>query len=116
LADDHRGERGYVGGKPYEIADIGPYPAGWATVPPPPTAEELKEAETRDLMAELAEIDAKSVRPVRAIAALEAQLATGEGNATEIGEELTIERAKLASLETNAHAKRERLAILARGR
>lgn len=44
--EDHRGEKGWVDGKPCTVADIGPLPAGWSDTPPPPTVEEQQAAFT----------------------------------------------------------------------
>ena len=35
LAEDHRGEQGYVDGKSVTIKDVGPLPDGWSDTPPP---------------------------------------------------------------------------------
>ena len=43
-AEDHRGEEGYVDGKPHTIKDLGKRPKGWSKDPPPPTPEEAQEA------------------------------------------------------------------------
>lgn len=42
--EDHRGKEGYVDGKPFTIADFGPYPNGWSDAQPVPvpTLEEAK--------------------------------------------------------------------------
>ena len=39
--ENHRGEKGYVDGRPYTMMDYGPYPDGWSTEPPLPTVDEL---------------------------------------------------------------------------
>ena len=41
IAEDHRGEVGFVDGVPATIATVGPYPPGWSTEPSTPTEEEV---------------------------------------------------------------------------
>ncbi len=50
--EDHKGEEGYVGGKPHTIKEYGPYPDGWSTTPPPPTLEEARAAKLEVIDAE----------------------------------------------------------------
>ena len=95
--EDHRGESGYVNGQPIEIKDFGPYPEGWSATPPPPTAEELKAQEVAKLQGELATLDMRSIRALRAVA---------KGSAAQADHD------KLAALETEAADKRAELAAL----
>ena len=45
--EDHRNEEGWLKGEQHTIKELGPYPAGWSTTPPPvPLAEALKNART----------------------------------------------------------------------
>ena len=41
--EDHKGEEGYLDGKPHEIKEYGPLPEGFTAEPPPPTFDELRE-------------------------------------------------------------------------
>lgn len=43
--EDHRKKTGYVNGKPFTVAELGPLPEGWSDTPPPPTEEEQYNAE-----------------------------------------------------------------------
>jgi hypothetical protein len=110
--DDHRGEIGYVGGKRTEIRDIGPYPDGWSAQPPPPTAEEVREAAIDVCLMTLNGLDAKSTRSMRAIEVLRARLADGEDAQAELDGELAF----LADLEGQARDERAKLAALMEGR
>ena len=116
-ADDHRGETGYVYGKPTAIKDIGPYPAGWSETPPQPTAQELKNRAISEALAKLNEIDSKSIRPIRAIKRLEEQIAATAGISGDSGlaAELGQEKVCLAGLEDQARAERAKLAELGLG-
>lgn len=40
--ENHKGESGYVDGKPFTVTEYGPYPDGWSVDPPPPTLEETR--------------------------------------------------------------------------
>jgi hypothetical protein len=104
LAEDHRGEKGYIGRAPHEIAGLGPLPEGFAAEPPPPSDEELREAARAALLAEINELDFKTVRPLRAIVAA---MEDGGGGV----DQADVER--LAALEAEARAKRAELAELA---
>jgi hypothetical protein len=84
---DHKGKEGWLDGKPHTIKEYGPLPDGWSDTPPPPTPEELAERRRAEILARLAEIDAASVRPLRAIA-------QGEGT--------DFDRDKLAALDAEA--------------
>lgn len=70
--ENHKGKEGYLDGQPYTIKNYGPLPEGWSDTPPPPTPEELAERRKGEILARLTEIDAASVRPLRAIAQEEA--------------------------------------------
>ncbi|MDR0339502.1 MAG: hypothetical protein LBH65_04420 [Desulfovibrio sp.] len=96
--EDHRGEEGYVDGEHTTIKDVGPLPTGWSTTPPGPTEEEKIEQRCAEIIARFAQIDADSVRPLRAIA---------RGEATEADQE------KLAALDAEAEALRLELVSLA---
>jgi hypothetical protein len=65
--EDHRGEKGYLGGAAFEVSDLGPYPEGWSATPPEPTAEEQAAALKARRIARLAAIDLASIRPLRAM-------------------------------------------------
>jgi hypothetical protein len=67
LVPDHREESGYVNGVPVTIKDIGEYPAGWSTEPPPLTEAQLNAQRKAELLAELDALDRRSARPSRAI-------------------------------------------------
>jgi hypothetical protein len=41
-AEDHKGEKGYLNGDPFEITEYGPYPEGWSAAPPPKPLVEVK--------------------------------------------------------------------------
>ena len=49
--EDHRGKQGYVNGQPCEIKDFGPLPGGWSDTPPP-TPEEVAQAEYETALSE----------------------------------------------------------------
>lgn len=55
--ENHKGENGYVDGKPFEVKEYGPLPAGWSETPPPPTDEELAEQLRAERNFKLAETD-----------------------------------------------------------
>lgn len=38
--ENHKGESGYLDGKPYEVKEYGPLPDGFSETPPPPTRKE----------------------------------------------------------------------------
>ena len=42
--EDHKGQEGYVDGKPFTIKEYGPLPDGFNKFPPPPTLEEARAA------------------------------------------------------------------------
>lgn len=65
--EDHRSEEGYLDGQPHTISDFGPYPDGWTTTPPQPSAEEQAEQRRQEIRSRLSAIDMKSVRPLRAM-------------------------------------------------
>jgi hypothetical protein len=95
--EHHKGDQGWVNGQPYTIKDYGPYPDGWSSTPPPPTPEQIAEARRQEILSRLAEIDAASIRPLRAVA---------ENAATD------FDRQKLADLGTEAAELRAELAGL----
>ena len=95
--ESHKGEQGFVNGQPHTIRDHGPYPDGWSTTPPPPTPEEIAAARRNEILARLAEIDAASIRPLRAIAQ---------------GEAVQADHNKLTALDSEAAALRTELAGL----
>ena len=47
--ENHKGEKVYVNGEPYEITEYGPYPNGWSDSPPPPSLEEAKAAKLAEI-------------------------------------------------------------------
>lgn len=93
--EDHRGEEGFVGENPIRIEELGPYPDGWTKDHPEP---EGVEKERMDILSRLDQIDAESIRPLRAIA---------QGEATDADHE------KLAALDEEAQTLRAKLATLA---
>ncbi len=95
--ENHKGETGYVDGKPFTITRFGAYPDGWSQTPPPPTQEELDARRRAEILAQLAEIDAASVRPLRAVVN---------------GEAVQEDRDKLAALDAEAADLRAELAAL----
>ena len=95
--ENHKGEEGYVNGEPFTIKDFGPYPDGWSTEPPPPSQDELKAQRRAAILARLEELDAESVRPLRAIVR---------------GEATKDDTDKLAALDAEAAALRLELAAL----
>ena len=95
--ENHQGEEGYVDGKSYTIKEYGPYPDGWSDTPPEPTPEERNAQRRAEILARLKEIDADSVRPLRAIANNEA---------------VQADRDKLAALDAEAVTLRQELAGL----
>lgn len=100
--EDHRREEGYVNGEHTVIKELGPYPAGWSTEPPAPTAEELKQQKRRQILSALDALDAKGARAARAVALA---LVNGDDAA---GADVE----KLAVLEEEAQALRAELAEL----
>ena len=49
--EDHRGAEGFVNGQPHEVKELGPLPDGWSDTPPP-TPEELAQAEYETALSE----------------------------------------------------------------
>lgn len=97
--ENHKGEEGYMDGTPYTIKDYGPLPEGWSDTPPDPTPEERAAQRRMEILTRLKDIDADSVRPLRAMAN---------------GEAAEEDRAKLAALDVEAVALRAELAGLPR--
>ena len=97
LIADYRDKQGFIDGEPHTINDFGPLPESWSDTAPPPDPEELRQARRAEILAELAEIDRQSVRPLRAIA---------KGTATDEDQE------RLAGLEARAEELRAELAGL----
>ncbi len=97
--ENHRGEFGYVDGKPVRILELGPLPDGWMTELPMPEPEPQDPADAKksEIRAELDAIDREAIRPLRAIAA---------GNGTD------DDTAKLQKLDTRAAELRAELATL----
>jgi len=62
IAEDHRGEKGYVNGAETVINKIGPYPEGWSTEEPlyEPTKEKI-------VIPQLYNVDTSSIRAIRSI-------------------------------------------------
>ena len=113
LIEDHRNEKGYVGKTPVEVKDFGPYPDGWSLEPPPPTAEELKEAAINACLAKLDELDRKSTRSMRAIETIRRYLEMTQGPAkADAQNELDVELDFLTDLDAEAGKKRNELAEL----
>jgi hypothetical protein len=95
--ENHKGEQGYLDGKPHTINAYGPYPAGWSVTPPSPTLEELAAQRRAEILSRLTEIDAASVRSLRAIAQ---------------GVAVQADHDKLAALDAEAAGLRTELATL----
>lgn len=95
--ENHKGEEGYLNGQPHTIKDYGPLPEGWSTTPLEPTPEEQAAQRRAQIMAQLAEIDAASVRPLRALVR---------------GEAVQADTDKLAALDAEAEKLRAELAAL----
>ncbi len=98
LKEDHRGKTGWLNGRPHIITDYGPYPEGWSSEPPEPDEAELQAQRIAEIKARLQEIDAASIRPLRAKAAGTAT-AADEARYTELEREAAELRAELAGLE-----------------
>ena len=96
--EDHKGQEGYVDGQPHTIKSYGPLPQGWSDTPPEPTPEAQTARRRTQIMARLAEIDAASVRPLRALVRGEAVLADTDKLAA-LDAEAEELRAELATLE-----------------
>lgn len=96
--ETHKGKEGYLGGQPHTIKTYGPLPEGWSDTPPEPTAEELAERRKAEIKARLVEIDAASVRPLRAIAQNEA-VQDDLNKLTRLDDEAAALRSELAALE-----------------
>ncbi|MDR2800412.1 MAG: hypothetical protein LBB52_03990 [Desulfovibrio sp.] len=95
--ENHKGQQGYLDGKPHTIIRYGPYPGGWSTMPPPLTPAELAKQRRTEILARLAEIDAASIRPLRASAQDEAVQADHDKLAALDAEAATL-RTELAGL------------------
>lgn len=95
--EDHKGEEGYVNGQPHTIKNYGPLPEGWSQTPPQPSQAERDAIRRAEILARLAQIDAASVRPLRAIVH---------------GEAVQEDRDKLAVLDAEAETLRAELATL----
>lgn len=95
--EDHKGEEGYVNGQPHTIKNYGPLPEDWSQTPPQPTQAERDATRRAEILARLAQIDAASVRPLRAIVQ---------------GEAVQEDRDKLAVLDAEAEELRAELAAL----
>ena len=95
--ENHKGLVGYVDGTPHTVADYGPLPEGWSDTPPEPTPNEQATQRRAQIMARLAEIDAASVRPLRALVR---------------GDAVPEDTDKLAALDAEAEELRAELAAL----
>lgn len=51
LAEDHRGQQGYLDGQPHTITALGPLPAGWSDEPSPPSLAEAQAARRAEIAA-----------------------------------------------------------------
>jgi hypothetical protein len=100
LMEDHRREWGWIDGIPTQITDIGPYPEGFSTQPPPPTQAELNEVARREYLAELDNIDKSTIRALREI------------DASNDASTVIYARNKLATFETKAEEIRAAMASL----
>lgn len=94
LVENHKGEKGYLGGAPFMIKDYGPYPEGFSSVEPDPSAEEVNNRKIAEIKYRLQELDSASIRPLRAMA---------EGKAT------AEDTQKLTELDAEAESLREEL-------
>lgn len=93
--ENHKGEKGFIGGKRTVIDDYGPLPKGWSEEyidPRPP--EEIRKSE---ILARLSILDSKKVRPISAILA---------GSGTD------EDKSMLQELESEATNLRDELATL----
>lgn len=95
--ENHKDEQGYLSGQPHTIKDYGPLPEGWSATPPEPTPDEQAAQRRARIMTRLAEIDAASVRPLRALVR---------------GEAVQADTDKLAALDAEAEELRAELAAL----
>jgi hypothetical protein len=66
--ENHKGESGYLDGKPHAINAYGPLPDGWSDTPPLPTPAEIANARLAEIQARLREIDADRSRPLSDLA------------------------------------------------
>ena len=99
--EDHRGERGYVDGKEFEIKTVGPYPNGWSKEEPPKSQEEQDRERLWAIDGELISLDNDSVRPLREINA---------------GVEVDYNKAKLARIDAQiAELREERKTLTGKG-
>ena len=81
-AEDHRGEKGYIGKEFIEIKELGPLPNGFSIEKPELTPEEIKERSKQEILFNLSQIDKASSRSLRAI--LTAQLSGQEPETADI--------------------------------
>lgn len=95
--ENHKGQEGYKDGKPCTIKEFGPLPDGWSVTPPPTAPEEQDATSRAQILARLNQIDADSVRPLRAIVN---------------GEAMQDDRDKLSALDAEAATLRAELAAL----
>ena len=100
--EDHRGEKGWVGGVSVVIEELGPLPADFTVEAPEPTLAEQAELRRQEILFELSRIDSASSRPLRAI--LAAQALGEEPNAADV--------AKLTGYEASAKRLRAELSEL----
>ena len=47
--ENHKGQEGYVDGKPYTVKEYGPLPEDWSDTPPPPTLEQARAAKLAEI-------------------------------------------------------------------
>lgn len=95
--ENHKGEEGWLDGKPHKIEEYGPYPDGWSATEPEKSQQEKDAARITEIKAQLTSLDNESIRALRAIAN---DKGTDE------------DKAKLAELETQAEGLRAELATL----
>ncbi len=98
LKEDHRGEAGWLNSRPHTISELGPLPDGFSGTPPKPTPEETAAKRAAEIRGKLQEIDAASIRPLRAKLAGTAT-AEDEARYTELEREASALRLELAGLE-----------------
>ena len=95
--ENHKGEQGWLYGKPHIINQYGPYPDGWSDTAPEPTEKEKKAQHKAEILAAMGELDRKSGRALRAFA---------------LGEATEEDKVHLADYEAQVHTLRTELESL----